>query len=131
MELNRTVIMPPADVALSTKLLTSLVFDEDVLVMLVFGRGAGVEEIVRRADRRAYAVVGGIQRKVGWILDPNPLAAVLQRIDPRKERFDASNLNDIAAIAVSLGNRVGDVVRAGETIDFARIELAFVRAGAA
>jgi hypothetical protein len=123
MRLDRTILLPTDDVNLACRLLNSVVFDEDCIVTIVFGDTEEAKNAVVKADRRAGAVLAGIGRKVAWARQPSAINNILDKIQP------GFTTNGVVAISVSLANKVADTLRTGETIDFARIEQLFLRAG--
>ena len=67
--LKNTLILPTDDDAQAANLLRDAINDLDVILMLVFGAGANVEQIVTWADQLCNKTnVGGVMiRRVVWV----------------------------------------------------------------
>jgi hypothetical protein len=81
--LKNTLILPTDDPELAARLLQQAIDDLDVILMLVFGMGADVEQIVAWADQLCNKSNFGIGnfRRVVWIPDlSQPVRDVLAPI---------------------------------------------------
>lgn len=123
MQLDRTVIIPADDPTLASKLLCSLIYDEDCIVAVVFGDTGESRDAVVKADRRAGVVQAGFGRKVAWVRDSASVKKVTDGLLPK------TDLQTALAISISLDNTIADTIRKGEQVDFLRIEQLFTRAG--
>ena len=129
MKLDHTIIIPASDTTLAQKLFNSLIYGEDVLVVVVLGNDEISTNAVQIADKRAKAVVAGYERKVAWILDRNTLLQEINKIKPGTHDITNVDLSSVTAFSVSLSNKVADIIFAYDTIDYVRIEQAFLAAG--
>ncbi len=129
MKLDRTVIIPTTDHSLAQKLFKSLIYDEDVLVVVVLGEDEDSTSAVQYADKRAKAVVAGYERKVAWIRNRNILETEIKQIAAGKKDISKEDLTKVIAFSVSLNNKVADIIYTGEIIDYVRIDYAFLKAG--
>lgn len=129
MKLDRTVIIPSTDIPLAQQLLKSLIYDEDVLVVVVLGDDEVSKSAVQYADKRAKAVVAGFERKVAWILSKTILEKEIKQITPGIKDVSKEDLSNVVAFSVSLDNKVADIVYTKDEISFSRMEIAFLEAG--
>ena len=131
MTLDRTIIIPSDDSQLAQKLFRALVYDEDVLVVVVLGDDDTSAQAVKCADRRAKVVIGGFERKVAWIRDRAILADEIKQLQAGTVDSSKEDLTKVVAFSISLKNTVMDVVRMGDDINFLQMEMAFLEAGKA
>src|SRR6266853_1229636 len=83
MMLKNTLILPAGDDALAATLLRNAINDLDVILMLVFGTGANIEQIITWADQLCNKTnAGGVMvRRVVWITSATgAVAAILTPI---------------------------------------------------
>jgi hypothetical protein len=95
--LKNTLILPTDDPDLAARLLRQAIDDLDVILMLVFGTGADVEQIVAWADQLCNKSNFGIGnfRRVVWIPDlGQPVRDVLAPI------FTAAGVGALPRVAV-------------------------------
>lgn len=131
MTLERTVIIPAENQELAQRLFKTIIYDEDVLVVVVLGNDPISEQAVKCADKRAKVVVQGFERKVAWIQDRDTLANKIRQLKPGQADISKEDLAGVVAFSVSLGNTVMDIVRVNEEINFLRMDIAFLEAGKA
>lgn len=129
MKLDHTVIMPTKNRSLAQALFNSLIYEEDVLVMVVLGEDEIATLAVKYADKRANAVVAGFERKVAWIRDRNILKKEIKALPAGSQDISKENLSNVIAFSVSLSNKVAEIIHTGETIDYVSIDHAFLKAG--
>jgi hypothetical protein len=129
MKLDHTIIVPSDNYSLAKKLLNSLIYEEDVLVVIVMGEDELSNNAVKCADKRAQAVVAGFARKVAWIRSRTILEKEIKQITAGKKDISKENLSNVVAFSVSIGNKVADIVYTKDEISFSRMEIAFLEAG--
>lgn len=129
MTLDRTIIIPGDNVALARKLFNSVVYKEDVLVVVVLGDGAKALQAVQSADKRAKVVVAGFERKVVWIRSRDTLKKEIAALKAGAADLSKEEMGKVLAFSISLNNTVMDVVHTNEEPNFLRMEQAFLKAG--
>lgn len=129
MKLDKTVIIPTTDIALAKTLFNSLIYEEDVLVVVVLGEDDKSTTAVQFADKRAKAVVAGFERKVAWIRNRDILKSEINKIEAGIKDISQEDLLKVVAFSVSLSNKIADIIYTEDIIDFVRLDRAFLKAG--
>jgi hypothetical protein len=131
MKLERTTIITGDDKSAAQSLTESL-SENEVLFIIVLGTGDYADDAVEAADVRAGVTVLGFKRKVIWVKEKPLFKSFFETDDPLaigESDFKMSNLDEVAAISVSMDKVIKDVIMATDTIDFFRMETAFLEAG--
>ena len=129
MNLNHTTILPSDNFPLAKELFTSLMQEQDVLTVIVFGDDELSKNAVQCADVRAQASPGGFERKVAWMLDRGMFNKLKNLISDGAIKVSDIEITKTIGIATSLTDQIMDVIKTADTIDFIRMEKAFLRAG--
>jgi len=129
MRLDRTLLIPADDPELAVQLFRQVIDEEDCLSVVVLGDDEKSQRAVQCADTRAQAVIAGYNRKVVWIRDRNLLVDQILGLKKGTASLTKTSLKTTVAFSVSLADAVMDVVTTRESIDFVRLEKAFLRAG--
>jgi len=129
MKLERTVVIPTDDPDLARELFQNLVYKEAILLVVVLGKTDKAKRAVECADQCADAVIAGFKRKVVWIREPDILSNELASLKPGRQNLADTELDRVVAFSVSLADSVMDIVTMDDTIDFVRMEMAFLKAG--
>jgi hypothetical protein len=129
MQLNNTIILPGDNPELSERLLRSLIEKQDVVTVIIFGRDAVSEDAVQKADLRASAVVAGVIRKVAWMQD-TAMLGLLKTLITAGAGGDPNTIStDIhIGIAISMTDVLMAVIPKTPTVDYIRMERAFIKA---
>lgn len=129
MDLRNTIILS-ANNSGSSNELTALLKKNDILTIVIFGNDSLAENIVEMADIRAEAIISGITRKVVWMQAPGllPLLKTLIADGPDFD-IDSINTNSNIGIAISMDNKLMDIIARDPEPDFIRMELAYINAG--
>lgn len=129
MELNNTIIMPTDNDDLAQQLFKSVVYDEDVLVLVVLGEDEKATGVVKKADKLAQMVTQGRKRKVIWIRKPDVLKDEIQAVKVGEGKdFTAEDVLKALAFSISLGDEVMDIIKQDDYTSFIRIDTCFSRA---
>jgi hypothetical protein len=129
MKLDHTIILPPDNPALATELFTSLIEEQDVLTLIILGDDDVSKNAVQCADVRANASPGGFERKVAWMLDRDMFDTLKGLINDGAIKVADIDKTKTIGIAISLTDQAMDVIKTTDTIDFIRMEKAFLKAG--
>ncbi len=129
MELKSTIILSVDNRGASQEL-TELLQKYDSLVIVIFGNDSLSESAIEMADIRAEGIVSGIVRKVVWMQDlallPSLMALITDNADLYSDRIDP---NYHIGIAISMENKLMDIIERDPEPDFIRMELAYINAG--
>jgi aminoglycoside N3'-acetyltransferase len=129
MQLERTVIIPTTNADLAVQLFKNVIYNEDVLVLVVLGEDADSTTAVQYADKRAKAVVQGFERKVCWVRNVSTVENEVRKLKPGSADIAHENLSNVLAFSVTLDNKVAAVLHRGDEISYAAMEKAFLKAG--
>jgi hypothetical protein len=131
MQLERTTIITGEDSA-AVQLLTEALAEKEVLFVVVLGTGDNANEAAEAADIRAAVTVMGFKRKVIWIEEKQAFKKCFETDKPvtvGDSGFTIDELDKVAAISTSLEKVIKDMILESETIDFFRMETAYLEAG--
>lgn len=129
MELNNTIIIPTDNKELAQQLFKSVIYDEDVLVLVVLGEDENVTDVVKKADKLAQLVTQGRKRKVIWIRKPDILKDEIKSVNiGGGTNFTSEDVLNAVAFSISLGDEIMDIIKRGEYISFIRVDVSFGRA---
>jgi len=129
MQLDRTTILPSDNPLLAKELFTSLMQEQDVLTIIILGNDAISRNAVQCADVRAQSSPGGFERKVAWMLSKDMFDDLKGLISDGTVIVNNIDTTQTCGIAVSLTDQAMDVIKITDTIDFIRMEKAFLKAG--
>ena len=123
MHLPQTTILPADDDTLAQRMLRELIYEQPVILMIVFGNDTDAETTVQRADRLALA-----PRRVAWARSVSAIRGVVDGlVIPPTLREGLPG----RALTLSLGDDVRDVITADEPVPTpARLFKAFNKAEA-
>ena len=124
MKLERTIIIPSEDITIAIDLFKSLVYEEDVLLLVVLGNDKNAREAVKRADLRAQAELEGFKRKVAWVLSKDLFKATLfKEVDffVENPNFSLERIDEIVVLSISPDDAIKDVIKTDEKIGFLRV----------
>lgn len=129
MVLNKTIILPGDNFELSKRLMTSILIEEDVVAIVIFGKDAKAEDAVKKADLRAAKTVAGIERKVMWMQDAAQLSFLKTLInDSDTLSVENIDLKKHIGIAISLTDILRDLLPIKPAPDFLKMEASFIKA---
>ena len=118
--MEKTLILPTDEKALARRLFQQYVHDEPFTLIVVVGKGDTAETTVRRAAKLAGTETE--PRWVVWARKPEQIAEDIAALGDSDKVMQADAVAaDVLAFAVSLRNRVTDVVKADEEPDFFRL----------
>lgn len=127
--LRNTLILPADDVRLAAHLLRAAIADLDVVLMLIFGTGPAVLQIVEFADQLANKTrmdVGGNLRRVVWITDADALEGTGEFRQLFADiRAKASGALPVAAV-LNFHDKVMAVIATNQLADPIKLELLFL-----
>ncbi len=123
--LRNTLILPDKDARLAARMLKDAIDALDVILMLVFGKGAQAEQIVEWADRlceKTRTAGGSTVRRVVWIRNPESesIRKVLSTV------FDSGP--PLVAV-LNFHDKLKGTMNAGDTIRPLTLERLFLRGG--
>jgi hypothetical protein len=131
MQLQQTTTISGGDSAAKQELATALK-EEDVLLVVVLGNDEKAEQAVEAADVRAEVTIQGFDRKVLWVQEKSVFTDVFSEdadISAGDSDFTVEGIDSIVAVSISKDKVIKDVVKDTDTIDFFRMETAFLEAG--
>lgn len=129
MQLDKTVIIPTTNNELAKKLFDSLIYEEDVIVVVILGENDISINAVQLADKKAKPVVNGFSRKVCWVRDVNSVLTEINKLKPGFADLSKEDLSKVIAFSISLDNKVAMVLHNDEEIDYTSIEQMYLKAG--
>jgi hypothetical protein len=128
--LRNTLILPVESPELAGRLLRDAVADLDVVLMLVFGTGASVEQVVTWADQLANKTQlpgGGNLRRVVWLRNGDALAG-LDGLRPLFADLKQEGEGQLPLAAVlDFHDQVKGAIVAGQPTDPIKLELLFLK----
>lgn len=129
MILKKTVILPGDNLELSKRLITATLVEEDVVVVVIFGKDSNAEEAVKKADLRATKIVSGIERKVMWMTDVSQLG-FLKSLLKDSDNYAVSSVDPQKhiGIAVTMTDVIRDILPITPAPDFIKLESSFIKA---
>ncbi len=131
MDLQKTTIIPTDDQAVARRMLTSAIFEDVHVLLVVYGTESLSEFVVAKADILARAAPW---RRVVWLRRPEQVSEVLQLVSSQPDLPSISG-PDVVAFSLSMGDEVHDVILRDDAnldppLGKARIYTAFTRAEA-
>lgn len=128
MQLEKTVIIPTDDKNLAQELFKSVIYDEDVLVVVVLGDDEEAKEAAKKADKVALWDIQGRKRKVLWVRNKELLKNEIEAVEIGDAGISKEDLYNAVAFSISLGDVVADIIKKGDKISLLRMDLAFNKA---
>lgn len=128
MQLNNTTILPADSPATAEKLFKSLIQEQDVICLIVFGNDSVAEQAIQSADVRAAVAPAGFKRRAVWMTDSSLWTNLKGYVKDGSIKVADVNPDNLIALGISLTDKAASSVDKSKTPDFIVMELAFVQA---
>ncbi len=126
MQLNNTTILPSDSPDVAEQLFKSLIDEQDVVCVIVFGNGPVAQKAIKSADVRAALSPAGFKRRAVWMTDIALWANLKSYLNSGAVKVDSIDPSNLIAIGVSLTDKVEMEMPTSKTPDFIAMEFAFV-----
>lgn len=128
MILNNTIILPSDNKFLTRDLFQSLMQEQDVITILIFGNDEKSKKAVISADARANVAPGGFSRKAAWLLDRAMFPVIAEFINDGDIAVDQIDPEETLALGISLTDLAMCLIPVSENPDFIKMEKIFLEA---
>ena len=128
MDLNNTTVLPSDKPDEAEQLFKSLMAEQDVVCLIVFGNDATAEQAIQSANLRAAVAPAGFKRRAVWMADTNQWSNLKRYVKNGAIKVDEVDPDNLIALGVSLKDTAESLVDRSKTPDFIVMELAFVQA---
>ena len=128
MDLNNTTVLPSDKPDEAEQLFKSLMAEQDVVCLIVFGNDATAEQAIQSANLRAAVAPAGFKRRAVWMADTNQWSNLKRYVKNGAIKVDEVDPDNLIALGVSLKDKAESLVDRSKTPDFIVMELAFVQA---
>ena len=129
MQLNNTTILPSDTPAAAEQLFKSLMQEQDVICVIVFGNDSKAQQAIKSADVRAAVAPAGFKRKAVWMTDTSLWSNLKKYVKNGAIKVDDVDPSKLIALGISLTDKAESSVDTTKTPDFIVMELAFIQAG--
>ncbi|MGK7391839.1 MAG: hypothetical protein ACNS60_15920 [Candidatus Cyclobacteriaceae bacterium M2_1C_046] len=127
--MKNTTILPIDDQDLATEIFNDQLHQKAEITMIILG-GKDFLPDVKKADRLAGEAYFNIKRHVIWIRDRNILKGILNSHLSKFSGYQTSKYDHVNIFTMTpIDDRVADIIYAEDTIDYIRLNLAFLKAG--
>jgi hypothetical protein len=131
MELNHTTTLSATDAAQSEQLFKSVMAEDDLIKVIVFGNTDVSQQAIKSADVRAGAAPAGFKRRAIWMQDVSQWTTLKQHVKDGSIAVNTIDPANFTAIGITMSNKLAAEVPSAKTPDFIIMELAFVKASQA
>lgn len=128
MDLNNTTVLPSDKPDEAEQLFKSLMAEQDVVCLIVFGNDATAEQAIQSANLRAAVAPAGFKRRAVWMADTNQWSNLKRYVKNGAIKVDEVDPDNLIALGVSLKDKAESLIDRSKTPDFIVMELAFVQA---
>lgn len=128
MQLNNTTVLPSDTPAIAEQLFKSLIEEQDVICVIVFGNNSVAQQAIKSADVRASVAPAGFKRRAVWMTDISLWSTLKTYVKSGTIDVNTVDPSQLIALGISLTDKAESSVDTSKTPDFIIMELAFIAA---